>query len=190
MSRNPVSQQMFAGLPLYEPVRDAAGREIRDDGHEFKLITFKEVFGGQSRTPGNYWSLAQLPENFVLLNTADVRRLGLQDGDMVRLTSATNPDGVWELRNGKKRPVAGRVRAIEGMRPGVVAASWHYGHWAYGASDIVVDGKTVEGDARRGTGICPNAVMRVDESVGVGCLSDPIGGSASFYDTRVKVVKA
>lgn len=189
-AKNPVSQQSFSGLPLFEPVRDAAGREIQDDGHDFKLITFKEVFGGQSRTPGNYWSLAQLPENFVLLNAADARRLGLKDGDMVRLTSATNPDGVWELRNGTRRPVAGRVRAIQGMRPGVVAASWHYGHWAYGAADIQVDGQTVTGDARRGTGICPNAVMRVDESVGVGCLSDPIGGSASFYDTRVKVVKA
>ncbi len=190
MARNPVSQQPFSGLPIYEPVRNAKGEEILDQAYEFKLITFKEVFGGQSRTPGNYWSqVALLPENHVVMNAADVKRLGLKDGDEVRLVSATNPEGVWELQNGNLRPVAGKVKALQGVRPGVVAVSWHYGHWAYGAQDMVVDGVTVKGDERRGTGICPNAVMRVDDAIGDGCLSDPIGGSASFYDTMVNVQK-
>jgi len=51
-------------------------------------------------------------------------------------------------------------------------------------------GAAVKGDGRRGTGICPNVVMRGDDSIGDGCLTDPIGGSASFYDTMVNVVKA
>ena len=46
------------------------------------------------------------------------------------------------------------------------------------------------GDPRRGTGICTNAVLKVDDATSNTCLSDPIGGSASFYDTRVDVVKA
>ena len=45
-------------------------------------------------------------------------------------------------------------------------------------------------EARRGTGICTNAVIRVDEATCNTCLSDPIGGSASFYDTRVRIEKA
>jgi hypothetical protein len=67
--------------------------------------------------------------------------------------------------------------------------SWHYGHWAYGARDIVVDGQLIAGDSRRSAGLCPNAVMRIDEALGDVCLTDPIGGSASFYDTRIKVVR-
>ena len=73
------------------------------------------------------------------------------------------------------------------MRPGTVAVSWHFGHWAYGSADVVVDGHTVKGDPRRASGLCPNGVMLTDPHLGDACPTDPIGGSASFYDTRVKV---
>jgi len=53
----------------------------------------------------------------------------------------------------------------------------------------VVDGQLIAGDSRRSAGLCPNAVMRIDEALGDVCLTDPIGGSASFYDTRIKVVR-
>ena len=55
---------------------------------------------------------------------------------------------------------------------------------------VDVDGQVVKGDARRATGICPNAVMAVDPVVKNMFLSDPIGGSCSFYDSFVDVVKA
>ena len=68
-----------------------------------------------------------------------------------------------------------------------MAVSWHCGHWAYGSDDVVVDGQTVPGDPRRSTGTLPNPLMREDTSVGRVGLTDPIGGSASFFDTRVAV---
>ena len=157
----------------------------------YQLFTFKHIYGGQSRTIGNYWAqLGVASENYVLMNQADADRLGLKNDDMVKLVSPTNPDGMWLLPNGQQKAVAGKVKAIQGIRPGTIAASWHFGHWAYGASDVLVDNQVVKGDARRATGICPNAVMLEDPTLKNACLSDPIGGSASFYDTWINVVKA
>jgi anaerobic selenocysteine-containing dehydrogenase len=84
----------------------------------------------------------------------------------------------------------GKVKPIEGVRPGVVVVSHHYGHWAYGANDVVIDGEKVRGDDRRKKGLSPNGAMRLDEHTKTSCLTDPIGGSASFYDTRVRLVRA
>jgi tetrathionate reductase subunit A len=71
----------------------------------------------------------------------------------------------------------------------VIAFSLGHGHWAYGASDVVIDGVVVKGDPRRATGIHANAAMRVDPYLKNTCLVDPVGGSAVFYDSRVKVEK-
>ncbi|NOY99658.1 MAG: molybdopterin-dependent oxidoreductase [Chloroflexi bacterium] len=183
----------FYGLPTHEPVKDAGGQELAQDEkkYPFRLFTFKHIYGGQSRTVGNYWSqLGVAKENYVLMNKADADRLGLEDGDLVKLVSASNPKGVWDIPNRGKKTVAGKIKVIQGIRPGTVAASWSFGHWAYGASDVVIDGDVVKGDARRATGICPNVVMYEDPVLKNATLTDPIGGSASFYDTLVDVVRA
>lgn len=87
------------------------------------------------------------------------------------------------------RPVAGKVKAIEGVRPGVLVVSQSYGHWGYGGADVQVDGAVVKGDPRRTTGLSINPVLRLDDHLKTGCLTDPIGGSAVYYDARVNVVK-
>ncbi|MFQ5683106.1 MAG: molybdopterin oxidoreductase, partial [Candidatus Binatia bacterium] len=188
-AKNAMTGRNFSGLPIFEPPREASGQVVKDAEYPFHLITFKEVFGGQSRTVGNYWVTSALPENFVIMSALDAARLGFKRGDIVKLASVTNQEGVWDLQNGRKIPVAGKVLPIQGLRPGVVAVSWHYGHWAYGAGDAEIDGKLIKGDPRRATGLCPNAVMRADRGLKNVCLTDPIGGSASFYDTRVKLAK-
>lgn len=188
--RHSFTGEPFSGLPIYDLVRDASGTPIDDAGYELKLITYKEITGGQSRTAGDYWlQYSILPENFVYMTKADAEARGLSSGDKVRLVSASNPNGVWRLADDEK-DVIGKVKIIEGLRPGTVSFSWHYGHWAYGARDVIIDGETVEGDERRAGGICANAVMREDPVLKNACLTDPIGASASFYDTMVNVVKA
>ena len=82
------------------------------------------------------------------------------------------------------------MKVVQGMRPGVVAVSWHYGHWAYGANDVEINGQPVPGDKRRRKGLCTNAVLRTDSKMNNVCLEDLIGGSSSFYDTKVKLVPA
>ena len=50
--------------------------------------------------------------------------------------------------NGQRVPIVGRVKLSEGIRPGVISFAVGYGHWASGASDIVVDGRVIKGDPR------------------------------------------
>ncbi len=138
---------------------------------------------------GNYWLQALLPENAVLVHATDGRRLGLRDGDRVKVTSASNPEGVWPVADGRTVPMVGRVRMIEGIRPGVVAFSLGHGHWAYGAGGLVIDRQAVKADPRRARGLHANAAMRVDPVLKNTCPADPAGASAVFYDTKVKLVK-
>jgi anaerobic selenocysteine-containing dehydrogenase len=191
-TKNAMTGKSFPGVATYIPApQDALGRLIEDEkaGFDMHLITYREISQTKSRTVSNYWLTALLPENALLLNKRDADRMSLKDGDQVRVTSASNPEGVWDLKNGTKKPMVGKVRVIQGIRPGVVAYSLGHGHWAYGASDVVIDGKVIKGDPRRARGIHANAAIRVDPHIKNTTLSDLTGGSAVFYDTRVKLVK-
>jgi len=180
-------------IPTYvEPYMGFDGVVIDDtkDGYDLKLITYREIAMTKSRTQGNYWLKAILPENALLMNSADAEKRGLKDGDMIHISSATNPNGEWDFGATGKRRIEGKVKVIEGMRPGVVAFALGFGHWANGAQDITIDGTTIAGDERRLEGFHANAAMRTDPIVTNTCLFDPVGGSAVFYDTQVKVSKA
>ena len=90
---------------------------------------------------------------------------------------------------GLRASVIGKAKPVLGMRPGVVSFALGFGHWAVGAGDVIIDGVRVPGDPRRARGVHGNAAMRVDDYLKNTCLVDPVGGSTSFYDTRVNVVK-
>ncbi|HLE43837.1 MAG TPA: molybdopterin dinucleotide binding domain-containing protein, partial [Methylomirabilota bacterium] len=192
-TKNSMTGKLFPGVATYVPAPvDALGRPLDDEraGYDLRLITYREILHTKSRTVANYWLLALLPENSILMNTRDAERRGLEDGDRVRVRSASNPTGVWDFKDGRTRPIEGRLKVIQGIRPGVVAFSLGHGHWAYGAGDVVIDGQVVKGDPRRGTGIHANAALRVDPVLGNTTLVDLTGGSAVFYDTMVSVTKA
>ncbi|MCL4465402.1 MAG: molybdopterin-dependent oxidoreductase [Chloroflexi bacterium] len=190
-AKDSITGKPFSGVAKYEPIKNSDGSVLKDEEFPFYLVTFKEVTGCQTRTPGNYWSqIAVTPENRVRMNPKDVAGLGLKEGDLVRFASRTNQAGTIEVVAGKPEAIVGKVQAAEGVRPGTVQVSFSYGHWAYGAREVQVDGQKVPGDARRGTGLCTNPLLALDQGTKTTCLTDPIGGSASFYDTRVKVMKA
>jgi anaerobic selenocysteine-containing dehydrogenase len=86
--------------------------------------------------------------------------------------------------------MTGKLEVTETIVPGTVSFALGFGHWATGAEDIVVDGVTVKGDPRRATGINANAAMWTDPAVPNTCLFDAVGGSVSFYDTKVRIVPA
>ena len=84
----------------------------------------------------------------------------------------------------------GPVKVVQGMRPGVISFALGYGRWASGSRDIVIDGVTIPADKRRQAGFHANAAMRVNPHLGIATLTDLVGGSAVFYDCKVKLVKA
>lgn len=192
-TKNSMTGKPFPGVARFiEPYRDCLGRPIDDEkqGFGLKLITFREITHTKSRTMVDYWLHGPLPENSFLLNPRDAARLGLADGDLVKAVSASNPEGIWPLATGESKPIVGRLKVTEHIRPGTVAFALGFGHWAYGARDVVVDGQVVKGDPRRARGVHANAAMRVDPHLKNTTLTDHPGGSAVFYDTLINLVRA
>ncbi|MBI4602246.1 MAG: hypothetical protein HY721_09825, partial [Planctomycetes bacterium] len=163
----------------YEAVKDIRGNAVTDLSYPFQLITYKMVLHGQARTQNLPWLTVWQPENFIELNAADAGALGLRTGDRARVSSASNPTGL-----------VGRVKTTEGLRPGVVAISHHFGHWQQSSSAWYENGTAQSYDSSRSLGIQPNLIMRLDPVLGDVTLQDKIGASSSFNDTRVKVEKA
>ncbi len=173
-------QQNFKGQTL----------ESLEKGYDLHLITNRTITQTKSRTTTNYWLKPIMSENGIIINSLDAQRLGIGPGDQVKVISATNPKGEWDLKNGTRIPMIGKVIITEDIRPGVISFVLGFGHWATGAYDIIIDGKTIKGDKQRRTGIHANAAMWTDPALrNTTCLIDPVGGSVSFYDTKVRLVK-
>ena len=178
------------GVATYVPIRDYLGREPDElrKGHDLALITHRTITQCKSRTIADPWLTPLMPENAILVNPEDAKRLGLKDGDVVKVVSATNPSGEWDLGAGKKKLMIGKVVFTQTMRPGVTSFALGFGHWATGASDVTIDGNVIKGEPRRAAGIHANAAMWIDPALKNTCMLDPVGGSVSFYDTHIRLV--
>ena len=99
---------------------------------------------------------------------------------------------------------------VEGIRPGVVGSNASYGHEAYAAAPIEIDGKIVDSVGRyghtawrntplheetgyaggRGEGFSVNTLLPEETNVtGGGGYTDAIGGAAAQLDNWVEVTK-
>jgi anaerobic selenocysteine-containing dehydrogenase len=180
------------GTAAYIPIRDYLGKELdaRRPADGLQMVTHRVISQTKSRTIADPWLSALLPENGIIINPADAARLGLKDAQQVRVVSATNPDGEWDLGNGVRKPMIGKLVVTQTVRPGVVSFALGYGHWSTGAADMVIDGYEVKGEERRGRGVHANAAMWTDPTITNTCMFDPVGGSVSFYDTVVQLIPA
>jgi anaerobic selenocysteine-containing dehydrogenase len=192
-TKNAFTGKSNPGYATYIPVSTTLGKSPKEsgleDGYPLHMITHKTILHTKSRTITNYWMLAITPENHVIINTIDAKKLGLKPGDSVKVASATNKDGIWDFKNGTKKPIIGKVMITETIKPGVISFTLGHGQWAAGASDVTIDSKVVKGDPRRATGVHANAAMWTDPHLKNTCMLDPVGGSVSFYDTKVKLIK-
>ncbi|BAW02496.1 molybdopterin oxidoreductase [Thermus thermophilus] len=192
-TKNSMTGKPYWPLPrLFHPYTDALGQPIPDEaqGYELTLLTHRVITMTKSRTISNYWLLNVMPENYIAINPVDAKRLGFKDGELVKVVSASNPEGLWDFGPFGKKPMVGKLKVLPGIRPGNVAFALGYGHWAYGASDIEINGQVVKADPRRAAGIHANAAMRVDPVLKDVGLTDLTGGSVVFYDTKVRLVRA
>lgn len=179
-AHNAISGELFHGTAIAMPQRTIKGRLLDEIYPEkefpYFLSTYKLPIHTQSRTISDSWLVEMLPENFIEINMVDAKQLNIKNGDLIRVISATYPNGI-----------AGRARVMNGVRPGVITFSNSFGHWKYGSGKWSLDGKTIAGDDSRNGGVRLNAMVDAD---GWGtCLQDPVGGGASYFDTRVKIVK-
>ncbi|AFM27969.1 molybdopterin-dependent oxidoreductase [Desulfomonile tiedjei] len=180
------------GYAAYIPIMDYHGKEPEAlrKGHDFAMITHRTISQCKSRTVADPWLTPIMPENGFLVNPEDAKRLGLKNGDLAKVVSASNPSGEWDLGAGNKKLMVGKVIFTQTVRPGVMSFALGFGHWATGAADVTVDGHLIKGEPRRVAGVHANAAMWVDPALKNTCMLDPVGGSVSFYDTHVRLVPA
>jgi anaerobic selenocysteine-containing dehydrogenase len=177
-TRDSVTGDYYSGVPQYLPQTHSDGTEVTDHDYPYKLITYKTVHHGQARTNINPWLMLIIPENPVEISASDAAALRVETGDRVKVSSASNREGI-----------VGKARVTQGLKPGVVAISHHYGHWEQHSRPIEIDGEIMQHDPSRGAGIQSNHIMRTDDHYPNVSLQEPIGGSCSFFDTWVKVKK-
>jgi len=181
----------FYGISRYVPIADTMGHSTEKlaAGYPLHLITQRDVRHTKSRTITMPYLTDLMAENGIILHTSDAKALGVKTGDLVKVVSATNTEGVWDLRNGRKKPMIGKVQVTETIKPGVITFTLGHGHWSAGAEDVTIDGKVVKGDRKRNQGVHANAAMWVDPNLKNTCMIDKVGGSVSFYDSMVKLIR-
>lgn len=151
---------------------------LKDD--EMILTTYKYNVHVQSRTQSVKWLAEIVHSNWAPLNTETARRIGVKTGDLIRVESEVGH-------------LVTKAYVTEGQHPKVIAISTACGHWGYGrlaqlklkekggqfGGEEDPDLKNVWWEDK---GVHPNAIIPA--------IADPIGGSAGWYDTVVKVTKA
>jgi anaerobic selenocysteine-containing dehydrogenase len=185
----------------FVPKVHVLGRDI-DADYPFQVVTFRLPTRTKARTAYDYWALETHPINYIEVNRGDASRLGIRDGDCVRLVS---PSGSAE----------GLVKISERVRPGVIAGTHHFGHTQQGNSawqianaadaitggrfvspvlhglwQSVAEGHQVRPDPRRGSrGFSVNDAMRRNDALAGTPLVDNAGGATVFLDSRVRLEK-
>jgi anaerobic selenocysteine-containing dehydrogenase len=172
-----VTGDYYSGVPHYQSIVHSDGSAVADPG-TLRLITYKTVHHGQARTNVNPWLMLMMPENAVEIAASDAAGLGIETGDLVKVASASNPQGV-----------EGKALVTQRLKPGVIAVSHHYGHWEQGSRSHLVDGVPSSFDPSRGAGVNSNPISRTDAVYPNVSLQEPIGASCSYFDTDVTVTK-
>jgi len=156
--------------PLYSPIPQ---HQRLADG-EFHLITFQWNVHSYSQTANCKWLMEIVHKNPLWINEETAKRMNLNSGDRVRVTSALGS-------------LISPVFATQGIHPRVVALSdsvgrWNYGRTAQGKSFRSEDAETnLIWWGKDGTGVHPNPIMPIQR--------DPQGEGQGWMDTVVKLEK-
>jgi anaerobic selenocysteine-containing dehydrogenase len=193
-SINSLTGEKFYGTIKHNPSTNYFGSPIEelDKNFPFTIITYKSALHTQSRTIVYRQALVYEPDFSLKINPLDAKKLGIKDGDRVKIHSNSNYEGVITT-----------IKVTDLIRPGTVAYSHHFGHWQHGVSSLfVVDGEKVfmgnkniinNGriitDNKRGVGITPNLLTRLDEQLFNLPLVDPLGGIPDYSSTKIDIEK-
>lgn len=115
-------------LPTWFPV--SAHQAMR--AGDLKLVTFKWNVHTQGRTAHHKYQAEIVHTNPVWISPETGRRLGLRDGQRVRVSVRRPVGAVW---GADPQALTGafeqRVRFVRGVAPDTLAVSHHLGHWGH-----------------------------------------------------------
>jgi anaerobic selenocysteine-containing dehydrogenase len=126
----------LAFVPHYEePLRHGDRKE-----YPFVFIDYKSRLNREGRSQNSpwYYEFKHVDpgdvghQDTVRINPIDAKKLGIKDGDKVRVTSVAGGGEVV-------------ARVWEGVKPGTVSKAFGQGHWAYGRTAAAEFGKKARG---------------------------------------------
>ncbi len=103
------------GLPTWMPIPEH--RKMKDN--QLILTTYKVPTQTHSRTQNCKFLTELYHRNVALLNPVTAKKFGVEDEDEIEITSEIGSITI-------------EAKVTEGIVPGVVAVSFHCGHWQYG----------------------------------------------------------
>lgn len=117
------AQGELAFVPHYESPK----RHGSEADYPFTFIDHKSRLNREGRSANTPWYQEfkkvdvgdKSWDDVAKINPIDARKLGIKNGDTIRLTSTTGS-------------IVTKARLWEGVRPGTVAKCYGQGHWAYG----------------------------------------------------------
>ena len=157
-------------LPSWMPIPNHQTMDV----NELILTTYKVNVQTHSRSQNCKWLTEIYHDNPAWIHPKTAGRIGVTEGDSIRVKSSVGE-------------IVTKARVTQGIVPGVIAISYHCGHWAggYYASGKTGYGHIPEPDCRNKwwpeKGVHPNWII---PNVG-----DPIGGTMCWMDTVVTVSK-
>jgi len=163
---NTLKQNGHSPLPEYQPL--TVPKKKKD---EFILTTFKSNLWAKG-TANSKWAREILYENCLWINKDVAHRLGIKNGDRVRVTSSVGS-------------LISRVLTTHRIHPESVAIAEGLGHSAVGNVAKARRFRSNDLDTnliwwgRKGNGMNPNEI--IERRV------DPMGGGLGLKDTRVRI---
>lgn len=180
-TRNSFTGEYLPGTAVWLPSSLADGRALEqvypDNQWPFNVVSYKPRY----RTGGYLSNVPLLQDmaktNYVEVNMMDAAKLGVNDGDTVKLITPTGE-------------AVGKAKVRRGIRQGTLAVEYGFGHWAAGAKSYQVGNKTIVADPKLGEGILLNLITLRDPSLKFPHpLTDLVGGSTDRNSTKARLVK-
>ena len=169
ISSDYLKKKNFSAIPSWMEIPEHRNLTTK----QLILTTYKVNVQTHSRTANNRWLTELYHDNPALINPDTARKFKLKNGDLVNISS-----NVGE--------VVTSVKVTEGVKPGVIAISFHLGHWEYGefaSGNKASSGHKCITDCEfvwwNTYGKNPNWVIP--------SKPDPIGGQQRWMDTVVEI---
>jgi anaerobic selenocysteine-containing dehydrogenase len=157
-------------LPAYSPITH---HQKLNEG-EFHLVTFQWNVHSHSQTANCKWLMEIVHKNPLWINEETARKMSLNDGDRVRITSSLGS-------------LVTPIFITQGVHPRVVALSDSLGRWGYGRTPQGKPFRSQDPETgllwwgKHGAGVHPNPIIPTQQ--------DPLGEGQGWMDTVIKVEK-
>ncbi|MBE0429899.1 MAG: molybdopterin-dependent oxidoreductase [Thermoleophilia bacterium] len=181
-----LAERGFAPLPSYETVQ--AFRELGE--RELVLTIYETALHTDGKTGNCMWLNEIQHDNPALINPETAARLGIEDGDKIKLIRSSKSG------EAKERSIETEAFLTEGVHPDVIAMANGVGHTGFGR---IAQGEKFKKDEVRhrelrdanfqlvwwgdhgGTGVNAKRIVPIE--------MDPIGGGQAWGDMVVSVAK-